>query len=103
MSESVETLKETKERYELAIKELSGENSKLQKFNLFMTKMVDPQSKEYRTWTSRVRATAYGSATGVSVGMIVLDVLGCLGFCSGIVTSTTWGTAVAATESAIAL
>ena len=85
------------------VHERQKENSQLKKFNQLMTKMVDPNSEEYEIWTSRVRGTAYGSATGVTVGMIVADILGCLGLCSGIVTSTTWGTAIAATESAIAL
>ena len=92
-----------KEDYKQAIENMSQENSQLKKFNQLMTKTVDPNSEEYKIWTSRVRGTAYGGATGVTVGMIVADILGCLGFCSGIVTSTTWGTAVAATESAIAL
>ena len=103
MTDLGDILRNITKEYKQAIDNMSKENSQLKKFNQLMTKMVDPNSEEYEIWTSRVRATAYGSATGITVGMIVADILGCLGFCSGIVTSTTWGTAVAATESAIVL
>jgi len=49
-----------------------------------------------------VRATAYGTATGVTVGMIIADVFGCLGICSATVTSSTWAATVATVEATIA-
>jgi hypothetical protein len=44
-----------------------------------LKRLIDVESVEYQDWTAVVRATAYGAATGVSVGMIVADVFGCLG------------------------
>ena len=48
-------------------------------FTWKLERLIDVESVEYQDWTAVVRATAYGAATGVSVGMIVADVFGCLG------------------------
>ena len=48
-------------------------------FTWKLKRLIDVESVEYQDWTAVVRATAYGTATGVSVGMIVADVFGCLG------------------------
>ena len=48
-------------------------------FTWKLKKLIDVESDEYQEWTTTVRATAYGTATGVTVGMVILDVFGCLG------------------------
>ena len=48
-------------------------------FTWKLKKLINVESVEYQDWTTTVRATAYGTATGVSVGMIIADVFGCLG------------------------
>ena len=56
----------------LSVIELIAFNEKLQK-------LVDKNTVEYQTWTATVRAVAYGAATGVTVGMVIADIFGCLG------------------------
>ena len=48
-------------------------------FTWKLKRLIDVESDEYQEWTTTVRATAYGTATGVTVGMVILDVFGCLG------------------------
>ena len=48
-------------------------------FTWKLKRLINVESVEYQDWTTTVRATAYGTATGVSVGMIIADVFGCLG------------------------
>ena len=48
-------------------------------FKWKLERMIDVESDEYQEWTATVRATAYGTATGVTVGMVIADVFGCLG------------------------
>ena len=48
-------------------------------FTWKLKKLIDVESDEYQEWTTTVRATAYGTATGVTVGMVIADVFGCLG------------------------
>ena len=44
-----------------------------------LKRMTDTASADYQEWTSIFRAVAYGSAYGVTIGMIFADFLGCLG------------------------
>ena len=48
-------------------------------FTWKLKRLINVESVEYQEWTTNVRATAYGTATGVSVGMVIADVFGCLG------------------------
>ena len=50
-------------------------------FTWKLKRLINVESADYQAWTTVVRATAYGTATGVSVGMIIADVFGCLGKC----------------------
>ena len=50
-------------------------------FTWQLKRLIDVESAEYAAWTADVRKTAYGNAGGVSVGMIIADVFGCLGKC----------------------
>merc|ERR1719219_1607211 len=64
--------------------------------------MTDEESEEYDNWTSKLREVAYGSSAAVTVGMIIADVFGCAGFCSGIVTTGAWVGSLATVEKGIA-
>ena len=44
-----------------------------------LKKLNDKKTNEYTAWTSTVRAAAYSTAGGVTAGMIVADIFGCLG------------------------
>ena len=44
-----------------------------------LKRMTDTASADYQEWTAIVRAVAYGSAYGVTLGMVVADFLGCFG------------------------
>ena len=48
-------------------------------FTWKLKRLIDVESDEYQEWTTTVRSTAYGTATGVTVGMVIADVFGCLG------------------------
>jgi len=102
MKESIEMLKKAENNYEQAIDDIVAVNGQLRDFNAGVKKMLDTSSEEHDAWVTGVRAGAYTTATGITIGMIVADILGCLGFCSGIVSSVSWGTAVSATEGHIA-
>ena len=95
-------LKKAENNYEQAIDDIVAVNGQLRDFNAGVKKMLDTSSEEHDAWVTGVRAGAYTTATGITIGMIVADILGCLGFCSGIVSSVSWGTAVSATEGHIA-
>lgn len=71
------------------------------RFKEHLTNMLDTETAEHKAWTAKVRA-AYAAPTGVTIGMIVADVFGCLGFCSAIVTTTVWATTAATVEATIA-
>ena len=46
-----------------------------------LKKLNDEKTSEYNAWTSTLRAAAYSTAGGVTAGMIVADIFGCLGKC----------------------
>ena len=102
MNESRDILKIAEKQYEQVVDDLGAISSHLHAFNLGVRKMSDPNSEEYQSWVARVRGGAYGTAGGITVGMIVADILGCLGICSAVGTTIGWGSAVAGAESVIA-
>merc|ERR1711944_23046 len=64
--------------------------------------MLDENSAEHEAWVTEIRAGVYSTAGGLTAGMIVADIFGCLGLCSAIVTSTTWAVSIPVVESKIA-
>ena len=44
-----------------------------------LKRLISVKTVEYLDWTTTVRTAAYGTATGVTVGMIFADIFGCLG------------------------
>jgi len=91
-----------KEKYSALINTWLTIDEDIALFKLKLSRAIDTHSEEYDKWTSSVRAASYSIAGGVTAGMIVADIFGCLGFCSGLVTSSTWAATVATVETAIA-
>merc|ERR1719322_934674 len=87
MKESIEMLKKAENNYEQAIDDIVAVNGQLRDFNAGVKKMLDTSSEEHDAWVTGVRAGAYTTATGITIG---------------IVSSVSWGTAVSATEGHIA-
>ena len=102
MTESLELLAEAEKKYELAIDNIDGVNINLRDFHKDLKKMLDENSAEHKQWSSELRAAAYSSAGGVTVGMIIADIFGCLGICSAVGNAVAWGTSIPAVETSIA-
>ena len=90
-----------KKTYNKAIDVFEASYLEGRKFKEHLTKMLDTETAEHKAWTAKVR-TAYAAPAGVTVGMIVADIFGCLGFCSATVTTTVWATTLATVEATIA-
>ena len=93
-------LSAAKETYNKAIDVFEESYAKGQTFKDHLNNMLDTESAAHKTWTKKVRAV-YSGPAAVTVGMIVADVFGCLGFCSGIITTTVWATTAASVEATI--
>jgi len=102
MKESLELLKKAEGNYEQAISDIVAVNGQLRDFHRGIKKMLDTNSEEHEAWAAGVRGGAYGTATSVTIGLIVADALGCLGICSLVGNAIGWGTAVVAAEVSIA-
>jgi len=102
MKESLELLDKAEANYKQAISDIVTVNAKLRDFNSAVQKMLLTDSSEHKAWVEQLRAGAYTAAGSVTVGLIVADVLGCLGICSTVGNLISWGTTVAATEASIA-
>ena len=102
LKESEQTLGDAKKKYNQATTDIDTINNKLEVFQIRIQKMVTENTAEHDSWVLGMRAGVYGTSAGVTVGMAIADVFGCLGFCSGIVTSTTWTAGIAAVETKIA-
>jgi len=103
MKESLELLTEAEKKYVSAIDNVDGVTTKLWDFQRFVKKLLNKKSAEHKQWKTKLRAGAYGTSGALTVGMIIADVLGCLGICSGVVTSSAWITATATAEGNIAI
>jgi len=102
MKESLEMLKKAETNYDKAISDIVAVNRQLSNFHRDLKKMSDTNSKEYDAWVTRVREGHYSDAGAVTIGLIIADILGCLGFCSIIGNAIGWGTAVANAETEVA-
>ena len=49
------------------------------KYTRKLKRLSDIEKVEYQDWTRTVRAVAYSTASGITIGMIIADVFGCLG------------------------
>jgi len=102
-------LKETKilltdanEKYNTAVDILSSLSFDMKQVIEKLDRSITNGTEEYENWTSNVRWGAYGGAGSVAAGLIVADILGCLGICSAIGTTASIATAAITVESAIA-
>jgi len=98
LSISLTKLDEAKTTYNKAIDKFEGSDIEGRKFKDHLKQMLDTKSAEYKAWVAGQRGAAYGVAAGTTVGMIIADVFGCLGFCSGIVTTSVWATTATSVE-----
>ena len=102
MTESLEMLAEAEKKYESAIDNIDGVNIKLQDFHREMKKVLDENSAEHKQQSGKLRAATYSSAGGVTVGLIIPDIFGCLGTCSVVGNAIAWGTSIPTVEVSIA-
>ena len=103
MKESLELLTEAEKKYVSAIDNVDGVTTKLGDFNRGMKKLLDKESAEYKQLKTKLRAGFYGTSGAITVGMILADIFGCFGICTGVYTSTAWITATATAEGSIAM
>jgi len=97
LSISLAKLDEAKTTYNKAIDKFEGSDTEGRKFKEHLKQMLETKSAEHKAWVSRQRG-AYAAAVGTTVGMIIADVFGCLGFCSGIITTSVWATTATSVE-----
>jgi len=102
LSITLTKLEAAKKTYYNAINKFDETEVEGLKFKNHLKDMLDTESAAYKKWTTEVRAASYTTAGAVTAGMIVADVFGCLGFCSGLVTTSVWGTTIGTVESTIA-
>jgi len=95
-------LSSAKEKYTALINTWLTIDEEIATFKVKLHKASDTNSADYNKWVTKVRAGGYSAAGAVTAGMIIADIFGCLGFCSGIVTTGTWITTAASAEAAIA-
>jgi len=101
MIDTLETLKEALGKYNSALETFENLNSSIKTQNNKLGKLVDKNSDEYKAWRHKTRAGVYTTIGATTVGLIIADIFGCLGICSG-VGIVVHGTAVGATEAEIA-
>jgi len=82
MVETLETLKEAKEKYNSAVETFENLNSYVTLHNRKLEKMSTKGSDEYEAWTARWRAGTLGTITASTTGCIIADIFGALGACS---------------------
>merc|ERR1712062_521432 len=71
MIETLETLKKTKEKYNLALETMGGLNFKIKVVNRKLEKLVDKESEEYLAWAEKLaKAIIYGGF-GILAGGVV--------------------------------
>merc|ERR1719411_329355 len=94
-------LEAAKKTYNKAINMFEDSYLEGKRFKEHLKDMLNTETAQHKSWTSKVRS-AYAAPIATTVGMIVADVFGCLGFCSGIITTTVWATTVGSVEGTIA-
>jgi len=102
MNESEVALKTAQEKYKSLLDIWNEIAEDIDDFKFRISEMTDEESEAYGNWTKTLREAVYGTNTAITVGMLIADVFGCLGICSGIVTTTTWTISVSSVETTIA-
>jgi len=99
--ESKAVLSDAKNDYFQASLDMNGVDFQLKAFIKKMSKMLDKESAEHKSWTAALRLGVYSGAYGVTLAMMFADLLGCLGLCSAIGTTATLASSVTAVEVSI--
>jgi len=81
MIETLETLKEAREKYNTAVQTFEDLNSSIKTQNIQLKKMLIKDSAEYKVWVSKAK-TLQKRAVGRAIGLIFLDIFGCFGICT---------------------
>jgi phage shock protein A len=82
MIDTLKTLEEAVEKYNSALDTFEKLNSSIKTQNRKLEKLLDKTSAEYKEWTTNMRAGVFSSVAVSTIGFILADVFGCLGFCS---------------------
>merc|ERR1712223_1381322 len=90
-----------REKYASLIDIFLTMNEDIEIFKVKLNKASNTNSKEFKTWSAKIRAAYIGTASAVTVGMVIADIFGCLGICSASVSTTTWAATAASAEVAI--
>jgi len=99
LEESLETLENAKTRYNNAITSINKAIEQLRLFSEKVYNMTDVNSQEYEQWTNKARSLI--GYQGVSIGLLVADIFGCLGLCSTVGGVSVWTATVGTLESKI--
>jgi len=91
-----------KASYKKSIEKLGLISQQMHLFQNEVDAMLLKESAQHKAWTTGVRAGFYSGAGAITVSMAVADVMGCSGLCSGIVSTSTIASTIAAVELKIA-
>ena len=73
------TLEKAKGKYETLIAAWINMSADIEQFKTKINQALRKGTDENERWQSNLRGAVYGPAAGVTVGMIIADVFGCLG------------------------
>jgi len=102
IDESKDVLANAKEKYELASDKMDEIDGHLSDFRRALQRLTDESSSDYYTWAQKVRGGAYGAMSGVVIGTLIADFLGCFGACTAIVGGSTIAVTTAGVETKLA-
>merc|ERR1712018_944985 len=102
MNESEVALKTAQEKYRSLLNIWNEIAEDIDDFKFRISEMTDEESEAYGNWTKTLREAVYGTNGAITLGMLIADLFGCLGICSGIVTTSTWTISVSTLETTIA-
>ena len=72
-------LEKAKSRYETLITAWINVSSDIDQFKTKIEQALQKGTDENEKWQAKLRGAVYGPAAGVTIGMIVADIFGCLG------------------------
>ena len=82
MNESLVVLEKAKQKYNSFIRTFKEVDKDISEFELLLKRLTDSEATEFKKWTEEIRGAAYAGASVTTVGMIIADVVGCLGMYS---------------------
>jgi len=84
MIETLKTLKQALEKYNSARETIQNVNSSINEKNIFLKKMVNNNTTEYKNWTTDLRVAINGKIGEMTTACKIADYLGALRICSAI-------------------